>query len=96
MSRLFRLVCACGATARAEVSDNAPANIAPLALALRAAAKKGWIYRGGRIGKSVVDIVCPACRDPLYLEGDVAPADAEPGTYELDLTAEPAEPTLKP
>lgn len=82
---IFRLVCECGASARAEVSDSAPPGISPMALALRKATKSGWVYRGGRMGKSVITVVCPKCRDPLYLEADVEPVSAVPSTYEEDL-----------
>ena len=82
---VFRLVCACGASARCVVSDQAPAGIDPKALALRKAARQGWMYRGGRMGKSVITVVCPKCRDPLLLEADVAPADVTPSTHEEDV-----------
>ncbi len=83
---LFRLVCDCGASCRAEVSDKIPAGIDPVALALRVAFRRhAWAYRGGQIGKSVISAVCPKCRNPLYLEADVQPADATPSTYEEDV-----------
>ncbi len=89
---IFRLTCTeCGASARAEIGspEKVPPHISPMACALRAAARRGWVYRGGRIGKSVVDVVCPACAKPLYLEGDVDPRDATPGSYESDLRDDP-------
>lgn len=93
---IFRLICKCGSSARAEIPspETIPSHLTPLAVALRRAARQGWIYRGGRIGKSVVDVVCPACRDPMYLDGDVDPRDVVPGTYESDLRDEPAVATV--
>ena len=94
---IYRLVCTgCRASARADVADHKiPAHVSPLALALRRAAKVGWLYRGGRIGKSVIDVLCPRCHPvPLHLEGDVDPRDATAKSYEFDLTDDPEEPTV--
>ena len=80
------MVCTgCGDSARAEVSDKLPPEVNAMALALRVASKRGWAYRGGRIGKSVIDVMCPKCREPLYLEADTQPADATPSTHEEDV-----------
>lgn len=84
---IFRLVCRCGARGRAEVQeDRLPPHISPVVAALRRAAKLGWKYRNGRMGKSVISVVCPRCRGRgLYLEADIVPAEASPSTHEEDL-----------
>lgn len=92
----FRLQCDCGAEAKADVSYALPAGIDPRAFALQAAAKKGWVYRNGVIGKSVISVVCPKCRpEPLVLDGDVDPRGAVPATHEEDM-ATPTTPTDPP
>lgn len=83
---LYRLQCACGAEMQARVSYALPGGNDPRAVALQQAAKRGWVYRNGRMGKSVITVECPKCRpEPLRLDGDVAPADAQPATHEEDL-----------
>lgn len=84
---IVRLQCTlCNSSAKAEVdTSKIPAWLDPRALAIRIAVKQlAWCYRGGRISKSVVDMVCFKHRKPMYLDGDIAPADAIPGTYEDD------------
>lgn len=88
---IIRLVCVCGASARATVDlDKLPSDTDPKAAALQAAAQQGWKYRGGRVGKNVVTVECPKCRpEPLQLEADFPAAFVTPGTYEKDLAPEP-------
>lgn len=90
---IIRLVCLCGASARATVDrDKLPPGVDGKAAALQAAAQQGWKYRGGRIGKSVITVECPKCRpERLHLEADFPAADVIPGTYEKDLAPEPAD-----
>jgi hypothetical protein len=85
-SYLFRLQCECGDEAKVNVSYSLPAGLDPRAVALQQAAKRGWVYRNGRMGKSVITVVCPKCKpEPLRLDGDIDPVDAKPATYEEDL-----------
>jgi hypothetical protein len=70
---LFRLLCDCGASARAEVDERVcPLWLDPMAAVLRAITRQyGWRYSGGRLGKSVITCVCPKCRGTgLFLEAD--------------------------
>lgn len=86
----FRFICtSCNRTARAEISF-CPPWLSPIALALNSIARKnGWVYRNGRIGKSVVSVICFSCRPPrLDLEADYSPVDVVPGTYEDDVCSQ--------
>ena len=86
---LIRVVCACGASARAEVPDDHPKHVDPRAIAMQAVARHGWQYRDGRIAKSTVTMTCSNCRmregAPLHLDADIDPSDAVPATHEEDL-----------
>lgn len=90
---LIRLVCDCGASARAEVGDppSSMFRYDKRAIALHAAQRHGWKYVGGRVGKSVVTCLCPECRArPLVLVADFLSQEAVPGTLALDLANEQA------
>lgn len=79
---LVRVLCgSCDKTARVEVPPDALPHIDRRALALGALADKGWAYRNGQMGKSVVTALCPKCRPkPLRLDADFVPAEVPPGS----------------
>lgn len=80
----------CGSSAKAEVdTSKLPDWVSPHALAIRVAVRRlGWRYQNGRIGKSVITMVCVLHGDPMHLDGDIDPAQAMPGTYEDDCAIE--------
>lgn len=84
---MYRLLCDCGDHMKVEIDeDRCPKQFSPKVAALRAGASRGWKYRGGRIGKTVMTVVCPKCRgNAMFFEGDVDPRDAVPATYQEDL-----------
>lgn len=83
----FRLLCACGDHMTVKVDpDRCPGNITPKVAAMRAGASQGWKYRGGRMGKTVMTVVCLKCRGrAMFLEADIDPRDAVPATFEDDV-----------
>lgn len=83
---IFRILCAfCPTSARAEVREDSTGWLASIALALAAMSQSGWVYRNGRIGKSVCTMLCPKCRPAaLRLDADFPPAEVQPGTWKED------------
>jgi hypothetical protein len=68
-----RIACDCGASLRYEV-DEAKLQLHtrreyafgdhvldPRAFPMRCASLMGWRFTGGRIGRSVIDMMCPKC-----------------------------------
>jgi hypothetical protein len=56
-----------------------PPDVDPRAVAMKAMTQKGWSYRNGQIGKSVMTMTCPAHKtEPLKLEADSAEEAAKP------------------